>query len=329
MELRSSEQIRRYVSGLGIGKHPEPVIAERLSGGVSCSVWKVTVGDERWVFKQALGKLNVEAEWFSDVRRIDREQQSMRFLAPMLTAGTVPGIVRSDPGNHLYIMTCAPDDAVSWKTRLMSGEFQPEVASRIGQLLLELHENSRSTADAVQKEIFADLTFFKELRIEPFHRFLQAKFPELKTELEELILHLTERGTCLVHGDFSPKNILVDNKGQLTLLDFEVSHWGNPVFDLAFMLTHLLLKGWALQRQADALMLMERFLQAYGFRDDRDSRLVGHTGALLLARIAGKSPAEYIKDAGLKDRIKRWAAEWIRRPDHEAWPQLKSAMKES
>ena len=60
----------------------------------------------------------------------------------------------------------------------------------------------------------------------------------LRAEAERLV-------TCrsvLVHGDFSPKNLLVSGD-RLVIIDCEVAWYGDPAFDLAFLLNHLCLKA--------------------------------------------------------------------------------------
>ncbi|MCD9023518.1 phosphotransferase family protein [Cohnella silvisoli] len=322
-----AKQVERYVSSLNELVQEREVAVQQLNGGVSGLIWKVSAGDEKWVLKQALGKLDVAEDWFADVGRIEREEQAMRFLEPMMPEGSVPQVVYSDEINHLYMMTCAPDEAAPWKSLLMDGEFQPEVARHAGVLLREMHESSRRCAGETKQVAFEDMTFFRELRIDPFHRHLIGKYPELESELEALIADLEENRTCLVHGDFSPKNMLVDKEQRVVLLDYEVVHWGNPVFDLAFLLAHLLLKGWALERQADALRLMEDFLWAYGFNPDKEARLIGHTGALLLSRIDGKSTVGYVKGRKLKNLVRRTAMAWLRQPNDEVATKLKEVMK--
>ncbi|WP_164821744.1 phosphotransferase family protein [Paenibacillus koleovorans] len=328
MILETEDQVGHYIASLRpAGGASRSVVIERLSGGVSCSVWKVTAGAERWVVKQALPKLAVEVDWFADVQRIEREQQAMLAVEPHMPAGTVPRILHSDADNHLYIMTCAPEEAVTWKSQLMNGEFRERTARHAGEVLRIMHECSRRELSPEQQGAFEDLSFFRELRIEPFHQYLLMKHPHLTAEMNTLIADLLECRTCLVHGDFSPKNLLVDRHHQVIVLDYEVAHWGNPVFDLAFTSAHLLLKGWALHKQADAFRLMHVFLQAYGYRHERESRLTGHTGALLLARIDGKSTVDYIKDPVLKERIRKQATDWIRHPDREPFASLDEAMK--
>jgi hypothetical protein len=52
----------------------ELISVEPISGGVSCFVWKITVGNLSWVIKQARIKLDVQADWYADAERIHKEQ---------------------------------------------------------------------------------------------------------------------------------------------------------------------------------------------------------------------------------------------------------------
>ena len=63
-------------------------------------------------------------------------------------------------------------------------------------------------------------------------------------------------GAALVHGDVSPKNILVGPAGPV-FLDAECAWYGDPAFDLAFCLNHLLLKClWTPRRAAGVPRLL-------------------------------------------------------------------------
>lgn len=105
----------------------------------------------------------------------------------------------------------------------------------------------------------------------------------------------------LVHGDYSPKNILI-HRGALVLLDHEVIHFGDPAFDLGFSLTHLLSKAHHLADRrtefADAVTLYWHvYRQIIGdvpWAGDLESRAVRHTLACLLARVSGRSTLEYL-----------------------------------
>jgi 5-methylthioribose kinase len=301
-------------------------VIEQLEGGVSSIVWKIVTSDKRIVLKQALAKLNVKVDWFSDVARIKREEEAMRFIEQLLPPNIVPQILYSDSNKHLYIMTCAPEDSRTWKSRLMDGDFNPETAKEIGELLRDIHKNSKAKTFDTQSDSFQDLTYFDQLRIEPFYRYISQHYPQYEPQISCLVKELTEERECLVHGDFSPKNILVDKKNGIVLLDFEVAHWGNPVFDVSFMLTHLFLKGWGLNRKTDAYLLIQLFVEGYSLETNN---FLPHMGLLLLARLDGISTVEYIQEERMKHQIRSIAIRWLQiSGDINALHEIAKALKE-
>jgi 5-methylthioribose kinase len=277
-----------------------------LSGGVSSIVWKIITSNGRWVIKQALAKLNVEADWYSDQDRIMREQESIRWIRPMLPKN-MPEVVWSDSQNHIYLMTCAPEGMIPWKQKLMDGDFQSIDAYQTGKLLSLFH-NSGYELTAKKIEILKDLKYFHQLRIDPFHRFLMHKYTEYSKKIDRLVIDLTENPKTVVHGDFSPKNILVGKDVPPLLIDFEVVHFGNPIFDVAFMIGHLMLKGWAFHKEEAAVELIAAFLKGYG---KVPQALLGHLGLMLMARIDGKSPVSYIDSEKLKAVIRKTGTGWL------------------
>jgi aminoglycoside phosphotransferase (APT) family kinase protein len=275
---------------------------------------------DRWVLKQALEKLNVQADWFSDVERIHREHEVMQALEPILPGKHLPRVLHADYTHHVYLMTAAEEAAPTWKDQLMAGKFNPDTARQAATLLRLMHTQSGQIPMEYQAEL-KNQRYFRQLRIDPFHRFLMPQYPELagriQTLIDDLTLFSASQTACLVHGDFSPKNMLVEQNGNLVLIDYEVAHWGNPVFDLAYCLGHLLLKGWHLNRQEEMLQLIRVFLKAY---QPRIHRLLPHLGLMLLARMDGKSPVHYIVKEALKQTIRGVAREWINCPDPDANP---------
>ena len=100
--------------------------------------------------------------------------------------------------------------------------------------------------------------------------------------------------------------------GSILLLDFEVVHWGDPAFDLAFCVNHLLIKSIVNAHvQATYFQAVTAMLEAY--RDELPAidwaELLAETrlqlGCLMLARIDGKSPVEYITDEPTKETVRR------------------------
>ncbi len=287
----------------------ELATAESLGGGVSNDVVRVSVpgvtGD--FVVKQSLPRLRVAQEWLADRDRVHREAASLRYLANVLPPGALPHVIQDDPDNYLFVMTAAPRDGFNWKDALLSGNVDTTVAGRVGHLLGVIHQSSAVTDDDIPAGLqeFADQHSFVQLRVDPYHRATAAAHPDVAEVIEAEAQQMLNRRCALVHGDYSPKNIIVVPAGssaEVFLLDFEVVHLGNPVFDLAFMLNHLTLKSIYRPQLVDRYnaagqAFWSAYLSAAGGSyapAEMERAIVRQLGALLLARIDGKSPAEYI-----------------------------------
>lgn len=281
-----------------------------LGGGVSNTVLLIEGRDVRLVLKQSLGKLRVEQDWFSDRQRILKEVAALKLISGALPQGFVPEVLFEDAANCLFGMTAAPPDALSWKDILLRGEGDPGTASLIGSMLAETIRFSWQSKELASD--FGDQTVFDQLRLDPYYRSTAARHPDLQSFYEKLISSCRKRRASLVHGDWSPKNFLV-NGSRVMAIDYEVIHFGDPSFDAAFMLNHLMLKSFHLPERADHFALLaDQFwtslegglpVEAEWF----ESATLAHLAGLLLARIDGKSPAEYIKDTERKQEIRRFA----------------------
>ena len=118
---------------------------------------------------------------------------------------------------------------------------------------------------------------------------------------------------ALMHGDVSPKNILCGPNGPV-FLDAETACYGDPAFDLAFCLNHLLLKCVWHPQWTDAYLrsftaLKNAYLDAVDWEARRaiDARTARLLPALLLARIDGKSPVEYLTAERKRNFVRRAA----------------------
>jgi 5-methylthioribose kinase len=289
------------------------VAVRALGWGVSNVVLRVEVeGRSPFVLKQARERLRTRAHWVSRLDRIWTEQAALECLAPLLPRGAVPEVVFADRENYLFAMTCAPDDAVVWKERLLGGVAEPDVARDAGALLGAIHA---ATLDhpALSDGPLADTVVFDQLRIDPFYRTIARVHPEVAATVEALGAPPSAPAhRCFVHADFSPKNILVHARG-LTLVDFETAHAGDPAYDLGFVLSHLLLKAArAAPAEGPYPALIGAFLDAYRARTaplplgDLDRRAAAHAAACTLARIDGKSPVDYL-DTPRQDAVRRFA----------------------
>jgi len=289
------------------GRIPPHVTArpQPLGWGVSNVVMRIELDSgNHLVLKQSRRKLRTQADWHSRLERIWREAEVQRKLTDILPAGCVPAVLFEDRGNYLYAMQAAVAGHTVWKAALLEGQADETIPRRLAEILARIH--TQTLHDAELQNRWSDRTVFDELRLDPFYRFLIGRHRRLKTPLNGLISETLQRLDCLVLADFSPKNVLITH-GQITLVDFETAHFGDPAFDVGFFLSHLLLKTvFHAEEYERFLRLAEQFWQRYreqfppGGREDTQeesqfaSRCVKHLAGCLLARIDGKSPVDYL-----------------------------------
>ena len=283
-----------------IGPNEQPAV-RALAGGVSSrTVLVERANGEAWVLKQSLPKLRVPVDWFSDPQRIHCEATALRWLAELAPPGSTPRFVFEDHEQHVLAMDAVPQPHANWKALLLAGGLQLRHAVAFGRLLGAIHRNASARLDELAPD-FAGCTFFESLRVEPYYRYTATQAPQAAPFLHALIEDTLALRLTLVHGDYSPKNVLIHDDA-LVLLDHEVAHIGDPAFDLGFSLTHLLSKARHLPAQrADFAQAANAYYAAYGqalgnvaWRDGLEPRAARHTLACLLARVAGRSQLEYL-----------------------------------
>jgi 5-methylthioribose kinase len=301
LDIEDFDALRDYLTAQGHVKTGETVFFKKLHGGVSNRTVRVSRAEGNgWVLKQALEKLRVNADWFSSPERIGVEAKALRWLNGLAPQGTTPCFVFEDMTNYLVGMEAIPEDHENWKPVLLSGRIVSNHFEQFGLLLGAIHRKS-SEAGPECRSVFRDTTYFESLRLEPYYLYTAQKATEAAVFLEALVQETLHHKACLVHGDFSPKNTLI-YRNKLILLDYEVVHFGDPAFDVGFALTHFLSKAHHLpQERARLAAATELFWQVYREEVARmdwswplEPRVVRHTLGCLLARVAGKSPLEYL-----------------------------------
>lgn len=288
-----------------------------LTGGVSSDVHVVETPERRFVVKAALAKLSVRDEWFADVSRNEVERHYLEF-AGTIVPGAVPQILAGDPEGGWFAMEFFDDGFSNWKQLLLAGDARPVHARMAGEVLGRLH--GASWNDAELRGRFATLANFHALRIAPYLLTTAQRVPEVRAILHAEAERLTSTQFALVHGDYSPKNLLV-SADRLVVLDAECGWFGDPAFDTAFLLNHLHLKALLHARDPrPALALVPAFWSAYitalGAHADAalEQRTVQLLLCLMLARVHGKSPAEYLTTAAQRDFITGFVLARLRTP---------------
>jgi 5-methylthioribose kinase len=300
-DIEDFDALRDYLTTRGSLRLDETVSFKNLQGGVSNRTVKVAWPDGRgWVLKQALAKLRVNVDWFSSPERIGVEAKALRYLNRLAPPGTTPAFVFEDMANYLMGMEAVPEEHENWKTVLLSGRIISDHFEQFGLLLGAIHGRS-SESGAEVRSVFSDTTYFETLRLEPYYLYAAQNIAEASMFLTALARETLDHKDSLVHGDFSPKNTLI-YRNKLILLDYEVVHFGDPAFDVGFALTHLLSKAHHLPSERGRIAsAAELFWQVYwdgihqlNWATELEPRVVRHTLGCLLARVAGKSPLEYL-----------------------------------
>src|SRR5688572_13478357 len=232
-----------------------------LTGGVASDIWKVEGGSRPIVVKRALSRLRVAAEWLAPIERNASEAAWFR-AAKLVVPEAVPDILFHDPEHGLFAMPYFPPERYPvWKALLRDGEVDPGFAAQVGQAVARIHGATMHSAALAEQ--FANDATFHAIRLEPYLEATARRHPGVHDALMALSRSTLACHQALVHGDVSPKNILAGPDGPV-LLDAECAWYGDPAFDLAFCLNHLLLKClWNRQAAPRLLAAFDALRSAY------------------------------------------------------------------
>jgi len=296
----------------------EPLLGQPLTGGVSSDIWRIDTARGPVCAKRALSKLRVAADWRAPIERNRYEARWMQ-VAHQAAPGCTAEVLGQHPRLGVLVMSyLEPSRYVLWKQALRDGHADAETAGAVGRVLARIHAFSAARPE-LAAEFPTDAIFF-DIRLEPYLLATAARHPDLAPRIEALVRATQSNAVALVHGDVSPKNVLVGAEGPV-LIDAECAWWGDPAFDIAFCLNHLLLKCLWTPRAASAFLeSFEALSRAYlaGVDWETPAALEQRAAALLpglfLARVDGKSPVEYLDDEADREKVRRVARALIADP---------------
>ena len=289
-----------------------------LAGGVSSDIWRIDLASGPVCVKRALPKLRVVMDWRVPVTRNIYEARWMRRAAAAVP-GAVPALLGQDEASGTLAMQFLPPERYSlWKAELREGRADPDFARAVAATLVRIH--AATAADPTVAAEFPTDQLFHDLRLAPYLLAAAAAHPGYADALLDLVQVTGRTKRAMVHGDVSPKNILRGPAGPV-FLDAECAWWGDPAFDLAFCLNHLLLKClWVPAAQAGLLACYDAMAATYlagvAWEDAAalETRSAHLLPGLLLARLDGKSPVEYLTEEADKDRVRRFAGAMLAAP---------------
>lgn len=302
---------------LGLCRAAEIESVEPLSGGVSSEIAVLRAAGRKFCVKFALEKLRVEQDW-----RAPPERNAAEYAWLSHASGIAPESVpelygRSASLNGFAMEYLDPGEAVQWKGEILSGSFKTEDAAAVASLIGRLH--AASCRAGIASPEFANSRTFREIRVAPYLLATASRHPQVASILEATARDLMRERPVLIHGDVSPKNILLRG-GEPVLLDAECATMGDPAFDVAFLLNHLAIKALHLPELESALVAgsiaawrQYKWLVDWESARDLECRACRLLPALMLARMDGKSPVEYLS-AAEQDRARSIAIRCISNP---------------
>jgi len=235
---------------------------------------------------------NFEAEWLK--------------LARVVVGDAVPEVLGERPG--LFAMEYFdPDYHTDWASLLRKGDINPSTAAEIGRMLGRIHGATANNFAVAQR--FSSDRMFHQMRIEPLLIATAQVQPAIAGRLHDLAMNTEQTRLALVHGDFSPDNFLIGPKGPV-LLDAECAWYGDPAFDLALCLSHLLVECVLQPQWRDYyLTCYTAFCASYIQRvtwempEQTDERAALLLPALVLSHVYGRVPLDNLQREGDKERI--------------------------
>ncbi len=290
---------------------------QMLKGGVSSNIMRIETGKEIFCLKQALPTLKVAKEWHAPIERVFAEIAWLEAAAQIVPEH-VPDILGVDKQSGSFLMEFfPPEQNMCWKDLLLLGRVDTEVAAQLGHVLSLIHNETAGNSHIVDTfDTALNDQNFMAIRLDAYLLETGRQHPERRYFFQSLVDSFIQHKHALVHGDISPKNILTGSKG-LIILDAECACYGDPAFDVAFLLNHLLLKAVVVPQAAASLSRAFSFFCTHYFafvgwepRQALECRVAQLLPALLLARVDGKSPVEYLNDAQ-RERVRQFAEQLL------------------
>ena len=313
-----AEPMRLALHRLGLLRDGEEATLTPLTGGIASDIWKVDLPHETVCIKRALHRLKVKADWFVPIER-NLYEWLYYEIADRAAPGAAPRLVARDTEAYLFVMEyLEPNDYPLWKHQLRDGLADAAFAVEVGTRLATIHSYTAARRDIADR--FPTDAIFYASRMESYLEAAARAHPDLEKHLLPLIHATMHTKHALVHGDVSPKNILNGPRGPV-LLDPECAFYGDPAFDLAFCLNHLLLKCLWNPSARDGFLncfqaLKDSYLSLVDWEPaaEMEARTARLLPGLFLARIDGKSPVEYITSEEDRDLVRMTARPLLTHP---------------
>lgn len=304
-----------YFRDRGIVPKGTEATATPLGDVISNRVIQVTWDDDCLVAKQPLANFRIKYDRPITVQRVHNEVAAIRAWSDVIRdvnlPADVPDVRFEDQNNHIIALSCIPS-AENWRAELLEeGRVDEDVVNTAGHLLGAVHDTTHGDASLADQFEMNRTEVHDICRMDVHHDTVAAEYPELADHVKATAESILKQRDTLVHGDFCPKNILVDRLDgtRLWVIDMEFAHWGAPAFDVAYMLNYLLLKAVALAGLRERLLAsVTQFWEHYdrAFAASDEATVMAELPIRMLARVDGRSRVGWV-DVAEAETVRRAA----------------------
>ncbi|MDG2032820.1 MAG: aminoglycoside phosphotransferase family protein [Rhodospirillales bacterium] len=314
--MGSRQDIINALIRLNLVSNAEPLKLTELGGGISSEIYRVDTSSKSICVKRALPTLKSDRHWHVPVERSEAEWNWLNVANDIIPDIAPKPLGYDDQSNLVVMAYLDPKTFRNWKDLLRTGKIDPVIAGDVARNLVTIHNSTTNKPDFARQ--FANDEVFYKIRLEAYFLAAGRSVPEVNNHMVQLVADTAAQKYALVHGDVSPKNILVGPEGPV-FIDSECAWYGEPAFDAAFCLTHFLLKcAWQPQWKSQYLACHKAFRQTYldhvkwQEHEEMDRRITRLHLGMLLARVAGRSKVEYITELPEIEMIRKFAVRLLR-----------------
>ena len=281
---------------------------KKLEGGVSSEVYHVKTNKSEYCIKRSLKKLLVKKEWIADTNRIKFEYYWLNHCRNILNKNIPKTYEFNNKKKYIVMEYLNNSKYKTLKELYFKKIINLNTIRLISKHLYKIH--SKSNNYKIKILFKGNRNNFNDLRLDPYFNEVGRVYPKYKEYVKDLNKNYLINSSTLIHGDFSPKNILI-GKNKIVYLDAECCNFGDPIFDLVFFSNHLLLKSIFIKDKSKEfiksyIIFYKEYLKNLNAKKSKQyvDRIIKMTPIMMLARIDGKSPVEYIKSKKIKNTIR-------------------------
>ncbi|NIG54478.1 aminoglycoside phosphotransferase family protein [Chitinophaga sp. Cy-1792] len=205
----------------------------------------------------------------------------------------VPAIRQDEASNTLVIAGVANGKPLL--SYLAAGKAPVTALLAVSRVLARLHTASHNVTAYTEQPLYLN-TVFRDYKLQlQYYELASHLEPDIAVKVRTLADQYKMQQLCLLHGDINTRNIVLnENTEAIGIIDFEQAHVGHPVYDLAYLLSELLIHQWYYASEV-MQQAIRRMLELYfgvnttiRYAEVRDI-LNAHIGVQILYRFLGPS----------------------------------------